>query len=482
MAIVLVSPISTGMYRECMEKGKLKKELIWEKCHITETTTGEVISQNIRPLFEGWKYDDYLATFNSFYRNGQIPPLRFLEPMSAFEPDEFEEDENQIGELKLDGHRGTLHIGTGNNRLFSKRISKKTGWFNENSDQVPHIRDLRLPEFYGTVLDGEVKWGKNSSDLQGVMGALPETAIYNQSVDNKWAIFNCFDILYYKGINVQKMPLIKRKEYLHKIIQFIHQKYNICFITELPIYARKKEFEVLKDRKVGKLIRINSFSELFKDLVAKGEEGVIVKDLNGIYEQGKRSRAFLKLKAHSTWDCVFMGLTEPERVYTGKKIEEDKMNEWSYWESYEGDIFFTYEDAWHYGMDEVAPVTKPYAMGWCGGIRFGIWKPLSPKELTALSTAETIKLRKENRLMKINGLQHKLVEVGVAKGLSEECMEDLKDNWETYVKEHRVVEIMANEMINKKIGSLRHPRFLQWNSTKNHEKCTWDDYVRVGDK
>ena len=464
--VFLKSPSGeNGIYKEVTIKGKKTQELVWDKCSIINMETGEVLSQDITPKFRDYTFDDF---YNDFLNNTGI---RFLETMSAFEPDTIEEDENCIAEKKLDGHRHLLYICGDCNRVFSKRISKKTGWFKENTDQLPHIRDLKLPNLKGTVLDGEILWGENSTECQSVMGALPETAIQNQVMSKKWAKSCCFDILYYKGMNVQKLPLLKRKQYLYKVIKEIQKLYCIDYIDYMPIYALRSMFNEVANSNVGRVIKACSFEGLFNELVGQGAEGIIVKNLDGKYEQGKRSRAFSKMKKHSTWDCVFMGLTEPEREYTGKKLTEDKMDEWEYWEDEE-------------------PVTKPYAMGWCGGIRFGVWKPVNWKafveecggKLHAEATFDqckslgTMYKRYDVFAKKMNYFQ--LVEVGVAKGLTEELMIDLKENWEEYLKEKRVVEIMAQEVLDKKKGSLRHPRFYRWRDDVNHDVCTWDKHIR----
>lgn len=456
--INLLSPSEDGIYKIKIEKGKEKKELIWERCKLLNTTTGEIISPNIMPKFQNYTYERYSREWKLF---------RFLEPMFAYEADEVDEEAmgNCIAETKFDGHRCLLHLGDGVNRAFSRRISKKTGWYNENTDLIPHIRDISLSELQGTVLDGEVTWGKNSTECQSVMGALPETAIYNQWKAKEWARLFCFDILYYKGINIQQMPLLKRKQYLNQVIKYIQNKFDIDYIELVKIYTIKDNFEHLSKSSIGKVSKVSSFTTLFNNFTAEGKEGIIIKDLSAPYEQGKRSKAFLKLKKHSTWDCVFMGLTEPEKVYTGKLVEEARLNEWKYWEYDEEVLIFDNEqevETWMKMIDPklAIPVTKPYAMGWCGGIRFGVYKPDKKGKVD------------------IKGIKHILIEVGVAKGLTEEMMEELRNNWEEYMKEKLVVEIMAQEIIDKTKGSLRHPRFVKFREDKTHRECTWKNHIR----
>lgn len=477
--IFLDSPSKHGIYQIVRNsKGKEVKELIWEKCRIINSNTGEIISSSILPKFDGYSYyDDFYADF------ANDKQIRFLETMSALEKEEVEDSEEFIAEKKLDGHRCTLTIGDFCNRAFSKRISKKTNWYNENSDQVPHIRDLALPELQGTILDGEMVWGKDSTECQSVMGALPSTAINNQAINNKFACLTCFDILYYKHVNIQKMPLIKRKQYLHSVIAFIQKKYNIDFINESDIFALRSNFKALTEQSVGRVKKIYSFNDFFISYTETGGEGIIVKDLNAPYMQGKHSPYYTKLKKHSTWDCLIIGISEPERSYEGKLIEEDRLAEWKYWEYPESDSILILEDGELADYDTQMicdPVTKPYAMGWCGGIRFGVWKPLTKEQRTHYEDdKEDWKIAKINgTVMEKDGVKYTLTEVGTAKGLTEELMQDLADNWGDYVKGKRVVEIMADKILDKAKGSLRHPRFYRWRDDKDHRACTWEKHIR----
>lgn len=482
--VILASPSEHGIYKVSTAKGKEKKELIWERCNIVNTTTGEILSKDIRPRFNDYTYDDYYSDF----QNGEL--IRFIETMSAVEisidsVEDLEGDVNLIAEIKQNGHRGTVHIGSDCIRVFSKRISKKTNWFKENSDQLPHIRDLRLPQLKGTILDAEVYWGKDSRSCQSVTGSLPENAIQVQVMSKQWAELRCFDILYYKGVNVQRMPLIKRKHYLNKVILEIQKQYAIEYINALPIYAFRANFDYLVENRAGRILKMCSLQSLFKEMVEKGEEGLVIKPLNGIYEQGKDSKAYMKLKKFSTWDCVVMGLSEPEREYTGKKIIEDKLDEWPYWENERTGELIDYDEA-ALTDDPCLPVTKPYAHGWCGGIRCGVWKEVDWNyfvkdcggKLHAEATFDQCKHLGIMRKDKKTGLYYELVEVVTAKGLSEELMQDLKDNIEEYVRNHQVVEIMAQEIIDKKKGSLQHPRFFQFRDDKDHKSCTWNKHVR----
>jgi ATP-dependent DNA ligase len=461
--IKLVSTNTNGVMDRIIVKRKrheYREIPALENCKLVHEGIGLTISEDLTPKFSGWKFEDYLEEFRS------TSLVRFIEPMSAVDDKEYLDRDsllpNEIGELKMDGHRGLIYIGKEHNRAFSRRVSKKTGWFSENSDQIPHIRDLALPELEGTVLDGEFDFGTDSMGVQSVMGALPENAIQFQYI-NGFIKFYAFDILYYKGINIQAMPLWKRKIYLMKVLKKFWGRYANCNMEFTKLYthnqASKTIFGLWSSYNTNHSIYeslcehvtpCESYVTKFAEKVAEGKEGIIVKDMYAIYEQ-KRSKSFIKLKAMETWDVVIMGLTEPTEEYEGKLLTEGKLEEWKYWYHPESDSLFDIpegEVADEFTLMTCDPVSKPYFKGWCGGITFGVYK------------------------------DGELIRVGDCKGLTEEIMEDLKKNADKYIKEKRVFEVLANGIIDKKKGSLRHPRFLQWRDDKSAEMCDFNSHIR----
>lgn len=359
-----------------------------------------------------------------------------------------------IGEEKLDGHRSTMCITEQGNRFFSRRISKKTGWYSENTDCIPHLRDyVGFSDYMGTILDGEITMPSGIfADVQGVLGALPETALQKQ-LEAGFAVFNAFDILYYKGVNIQKFPLWKRKLYLAKVLR---ENYNSCF-KEVPFYATARTIErwiKLKDsHEEGKWYFdpiptcISSFKQLCQDEWKKGHEGLILKNIDAPYSQ-KRSKDFLKIKKCKKYDVVIMGYGEPTVWYDGKTLDEK--GTWDYWADAEDEMdcviqTMTREEAENDGL---LPVTKPHAMDWIGALIVGVWKG------------------------------KKLVKVAEAKGITDADQEYIKANKKKLIG--TAVEIEAQEIIDIKTGSLRHPRFSRWREDKNGEDCTWKDFIEVG--
>lgn len=419
--------------------------------NLVDTKTGAVIGE-VTPKFTQWSYTDY---YNEFKTSKE---LRFLEPMTAQELSEdkltsFLKDTKVIAEQKFDGHRGIIYFTSKGNRIFSRRISKQTGWFAENTDQMPHIRDIKVPEqFMGTVIDGEILLPLKHCtcrDVQSVTGALPETAIENQ-LNRGFAYLSAFDILYYKGLNIQRMPLWKRKVYLWKVLTEL----NSPFIKTCPVYSNQETLSHLtqlwEDYKVSDSIssilnKTDDIEQQFIDFLKEGKEGLIIKDINGVYEQ-KRSKAFIKMKAHKTFDVVIMGYDDPTHEIDLDKIKTP-MEEWQYWYHPESESYWEGTNKYLSIDEELSvPVTKFACKGWIGAIIFGVWK------------------------------DGKLVEVGRTSGMDETTRETLSLNREHYLG--AVIEVEAQGIIDKDKGSLQHPRYIMMRPDKNSEQCTFEDHIR----
>jgi ATP-dependent DNA ligase len=395
-----------------------------KKC--VETATGEIISENpYKPKFQNLTYEDYVIDLS----------LHNIEPMTCSEAriDDLP-GEGWIAQEKLDGHRATCFVTSKGNRFFSRRISKQTNWYAENTDCLPHLRDFSaLSSLAGTVFDGEITTPNGIfAEVQGITGALPETAINNQA-EKGFAIYNVFDIIYYKGLNIRRWPLHKRLTLLKKIMD----EY------ETENFVRVRNYAVNKIDKLQVDHLIYSFQDLLTKMWENGKEGLILKDLNGIYE-GKRSKYFLKLKEIKTYDCIVMGFQPPTIWYDGKTLDEK--GKWDYWADAEDESNVVIKTMSRGEAEEegLLPVTKPWAMGWIGAIDVGVFK---------------------------NG---KLVKIAEVKGITDEDQEFIKKNRKKLINE-QVIEVKAQGVIDPKTKSLRHPRFNRWRKDKSPEMCKWED-------
>jgi bifunctional non-homologous end joining protein LigD len=110
-------------------------------------------------------------------------------------------------------------------------------------------------------------------------------------------IYYVFDMLHFKGHDLMKLPLLRRKELLKRI---------------LPSSPRIK----FSDHVAGEGV-------LFFNVVKeKGLEGIIAKHSQSAYAPGRRSREWLKVKTRLTQEGVIAGFTEPRggRRYFGSLV------------------------------------------------------------------------------------------------------------------------------------------------------------------
>lgn len=441
------------------------------------------------PKIEGYTYEMYME---DLLHNR----IRYIENMSAKEPLNVETLEHMLtstdyfAEEKFDGIRGDLHFNAFV-RSFTRNISKVTKWFTENTDNIPHIRDMDYPkDLYGTVLDGEYRiLGGDFKDISSLMNCNFEEALLRQELTGVKPTFIAFDIIYYKGVYVGMLPLHKRQELLSDVIFSLkkHTKHILqsCIVREqimlevtdqlltwLSDEGASDMFPTLAKEVYCKGGSINSDKVPYKQFFSKqawyeyilihGGEGLMLKDKFGKYLM-KRGREYTKYKKFDTWDVIIMDYEEPTKEYTGKDEST-----WQYWYHPESDsIFEGANPNGCSGVEDLYPVTKHYAKGWIGTVVFGViidenilanWLKRNPKE-------------KPPQVRKIH--DHLVMSVGDTSGFTEEERDYITRHKEELIG--KVIEVKGHERI-KKTSRIRHPRFIRFREDKYMDDCTWENH------
>ena len=370
------------------------------------------------------------------------------EPMTAKELDTDEKQEeafnnsNNYVEEKFDGTRALLYffsqecIESGEVvdydswcRVFSRRISKKTGFYVENTDSVPHIRDTKPnSNMDGTILDGEMFIPSQVFQVSSaVMNCKYDKAIQRQE-ELGFQVFHAFDILFYKGIDLRDKPLHLRKVYLRIAIAEINSPYIICVDYFTCRGAESKQY--------------------YLDIVSRGGEGVIIKPKNGLYHH-KRGWEYSKIKSFLTREMILVGFTEPTKEYTGKAPKD-----WEYYEDGE-------------------PVTRYYYFNQVGNMKLGVL--ISDTELESIPKNKRGEvLKPSNCDLCVDDEDWNVMIVCECSGYSDEERE--------YFTKHlteilgSTIEVKANGVM-KDSGRLRHPRFLRFREDKAPESCIWKDHI-----
>lgn len=225
------------------------------------------------------------------------------------------QDPNYVYEEKYDGERQLIHIMNDGIYMTGRRVSTVTGKLPEKGAYVPQLTDFDIPELYGTVLDGELIHPDGNFDLlRSIMGSGTAERAIKLQVENGFLRYIAFDILYYKGVNVMKLPFRQRRKYLEKAYMD-YKTYAGNYLQIATQYTPE-----LWDIKL-----------LFQDIIDRGGEGLMRKRLDGIYklcDGSKRSSDIQKLKKILTLDGVVMGYEYGKGKYNKDKIAKLVMGQY----------------------------------------------------------------------------------------------------------------------------------------------------------
>src|SRR5258708_4151137 len=191
-----------------------------------------------------------------------------LAPMHAELGDAAFDHADWMWEPKLDGYRTLAFVTEKGVTLKSRR--------GVAMDKFPRLEaELATQAVNSMVLDGELVAfdadGKPS--FNAMQNVQPSTPV----------VFYCFDLLHFAGLNLRKAPYRDRRRWLGQcllpssLVQLVHAS--------------------------------NEGKALQKAALESGLEGVIGKQKASLYEPGKRSSLWLKVKATQSGDFVVGGYT-----------------------------------------------------------------------------------------------------------------------------------------------------------------------------
>ncbi|MEO0137984.1 MAG: hypothetical protein ABIL86_10715 [candidate division WOR-3 bacterium] len=154
-----------------------------------------------------------------------------------------------IYEPKIDGWRMEVVIYDNKKiEFWGRRLEKKPNWTEDLDYLIAYLKDLPS----GTILDTELY-------STGGRRFIPSLFAKRRKEE---PIIYVFDIIYKDGKFLGDLPLRKRKEILQRL-------------------KFKKPFQLIEYQ------RLNDIKEDFQKAVAKGAEGIIIKNLNSPYWVGK---------------------------------------------------------------------------------------------------------------------------------------------------------------------------------------------------
>jgi bifunctional non-homologous end joining protein LigD len=201
-----------------------------------------------------------------------IEPNREYRPMLATLAERLPGGGDWLYEVKWDGYRALGYIRAGEAKLVSRKGNELTARFPDVAKAL--VKAARSPE---CVVDGEVC----ALDADG----RPSFSAMQQGRPGTPLVYEVFDLLELDGLPLVGLPLTERRERL----------------------------EALLDRRVTTVQVSGVFDDgeaLLAVAAEQGLEGVMAKRPGSSYQEGKRTRDWLKVKTHGRQEFVICGWTK----------------------------------------------------------------------------------------------------------------------------------------------------------------------------
>jgi bifunctional non-homologous end joining protein LigD len=179
----------------------------------------------------------------------KAPYPGFIEPALATPIDKVPSGERWIHEIKFDGYRVQVHLANNAVNVFTRRGNDWTKRFKKIADDAWHINAG------SAIIDGEVV-------VPSVNGTTDFAVLQNELKGKSTKIVMvAFDLLYFNGYDLRKLPLFERKALLKKNIDATDIQFS-------------ESFEI-------------DGGEMFKHACKTGLEGVISKVRDSRYPNGR---------------------------------------------------------------------------------------------------------------------------------------------------------------------------------------------------
>jgi bifunctional non-homologous end joining protein LigD len=201
--------------------------------------------------------------------------LRFFEPMMAKLVKRASTGDWQY-EIKYDGFRALAFIQNKDNVRLISRNEKDLG------NKFPEVlKSLRLLPTENTILDGEIVAldSKGRSSFQLLQN--------RESGQSPPLVYYIFDVPQQNGTDLRSVPLEERQARIKKLIR---RPTGVLRVSEV----------------------LNGDGNALLEQARKlGLEGLIGKKAHSLYESGRRSGAWIKLKTHREQEFVIGGYSDP---------------------------------------------------------------------------------------------------------------------------------------------------------------------------
>jgi DNA ligase D-like protein (predicted polymerase)/DNA ligase D-like protein (predicted ligase)/DNA ligase D-like protein (predicted 3'-phosphoesterase) len=213
-----------------------------------------------------------------------------IEPMLAGVAEKPPTAGDYLYEVKWDGIRALISVDEGQITIHTRGRKDKEGRINR-MDITKQFPELLLPEAFratSALFDGEIvcpdKVGKPIfKNVIHRMHQTGEGSIQRAKVKYPTVCY-VFDCLFLDGRPIVNEPLVRRRTWMADAIK------------------RGTPYRVSEVFEEGE--------ELFREVKSWGLEGIMAKERTSVYQPGKRSTQWLKIKTRQTTDCLIIGYTK----------------------------------------------------------------------------------------------------------------------------------------------------------------------------
>lgn len=202
-------------------------------------------------------------------------------------------------EVKYDGFRAILDWDSNGIQITSRNGKSLLPQFPEIKDFLQQYEEQFRP-FLPLQLDGELVWLENpykanfgAIQVRGRLKSIKK--IEEQAISSPCRLM-VFDLLYKKGKSLYSIPFHKRKEELIKLFKTV---------------GLGLEADPTNDLLLQPVIAFQTFDEVWEKVVLYDGEGIVAKQKNSLWEEGKRSLQWLKYK---NWKYVSCFITAFEKT------------------------------------------------------------------------------------------------------------------------------------------------------------------------
>ncbi len=238
-------------------------------------------------------------------------PIGFMLASPAADAEEaFQYFEHAQVEDKYDGIRAQAHCGSGQARLFSRTLDEVTLSFPELVGP--------LSDFGGEViLDGEIVAWRHNEDgghalpFGEIQKRLGRKQVSQKLISEVPVAYVVFDVIYADAELALDKPLTERAQILDRVFAgaqrvaprpVINSQGNLLFEPEIAEEAASGWVLRAPSMRADSVEQLETY---FEQAMARGNEGLMIKDLSSAYMPGRRGKWWLKLKRElATLDVV----------------------------------------------------------------------------------------------------------------------------------------------------------------------------------